>query len=330
MARSGLRAGPGVRRTPPGSRAGRWCSRRESRANELARLPELAVEGLPEGEARTLLDSVLTGPLDARVRDQIVAETRGNPLALLELPRGLTPSEADRRVRAARRGTALRNHRGELPAAGRRSPGSGPAPPAARGGRSDRRPRDGLSNPEIGARLFISARTVHYQLGKVFAKLDIRSRSQLDRALPGVPGDRLAALAPAGPLGLPTARCQAGTGHSHYLMADTSTGRPWQAAGPAGRAALAPDLLGEGSGARGPAFGAEPGPGVRARAAALLASCRLGHVRVPRARAVGQGGDPRHATAGCVLPGNRARAGTASHRTCGCYTAMTISKWRAT
>ena len=36
---------------------------------------------------------MLTGPLDARVRDQIVAETRGNPLALLELPRGLTPAE---------------------------------------------------------------------------------------------------------------------------------------------------------------------------------------------------------------------------------------------
>jgi predicted ATPase len=61
--------------------------------DELARLPELAVEGLPEGEARTLLDSVLTGPLDERVRDQIVAETRGNPLALLELPRGLTPAK---------------------------------------------------------------------------------------------------------------------------------------------------------------------------------------------------------------------------------------------
>src|SRR5262249_19479618 len=43
--------------------------------------------------ARALLDSALAGPLDARVRDLIVAETRGNPLALLELPRGLTPAE---------------------------------------------------------------------------------------------------------------------------------------------------------------------------------------------------------------------------------------------
>ena len=56
---------------------------------ELAGLPELAVEGLGEEDARALLDSALTGPVDARVRDLIVAETRGNPLALLELPRGL-------------------------------------------------------------------------------------------------------------------------------------------------------------------------------------------------------------------------------------------------
>jgi DNA-binding CsgD family transcriptional regulator len=61
--------------------------------DELAGLPELAVEGLGEADARTLLEAALTGPLDAQVRDRIVAETRGNPLALLELPRGLTPAE---------------------------------------------------------------------------------------------------------------------------------------------------------------------------------------------------------------------------------------------
>jgi DNA-binding CsgD family transcriptional regulator len=60
---------------------------------ELAGLPELVLEGLAEDDARVLLDSALTGALDARVRDQIVAETRGNPLALLELPRGLTPGQ---------------------------------------------------------------------------------------------------------------------------------------------------------------------------------------------------------------------------------------------
>jgi DNA-binding CsgD family transcriptional regulator len=58
-----------------------------------AGLPELAVDGLAEADARLLLDAVLPGPIDERVRDQIIAETRGNPLALLELPRGLTPAE---------------------------------------------------------------------------------------------------------------------------------------------------------------------------------------------------------------------------------------------
>jgi DNA-binding CsgD family transcriptional regulator len=61
--------------------------------DELAGLPELTVEGLNHDDAQALLDSVLAGPLDARVRDQLLSETRGNPLALLELPRGLTPGQ---------------------------------------------------------------------------------------------------------------------------------------------------------------------------------------------------------------------------------------------
>jgi DNA-binding CsgD family transcriptional regulator len=60
---------------------------------ELRGLPELPVGGLRDGDARELLSSVIRGPLDERVRDRIIAETRGNPLALLELPQGVTPAE---------------------------------------------------------------------------------------------------------------------------------------------------------------------------------------------------------------------------------------------
>ena len=60
---------------------------------EFTGLPELVVGGLADEDARWLLASAVPGRLDEHVRDQIVAETRGNPLALLELPRGLTPAE---------------------------------------------------------------------------------------------------------------------------------------------------------------------------------------------------------------------------------------------
>ena len=60
---------------------------------EVDGLPRLTVNGLPQAHARALLDSVLTGTVDGRVRDQIVAESGGNPLALLELPRGLSAAE---------------------------------------------------------------------------------------------------------------------------------------------------------------------------------------------------------------------------------------------
>jgi DNA-binding CsgD family transcriptional regulator len=59
----------------------------------LAGLPELQVGPLGRGDARALLQSVLPAPLDEHVLERIVAETRGNPLALLELPRGLNPAQ---------------------------------------------------------------------------------------------------------------------------------------------------------------------------------------------------------------------------------------------
>ncbi len=70
-----------------------FAVREPSDERALADLPELALEGLHEDDARALLATVIPGRLDDRVRDRIVAETRGNPLALLELPRGLTPGE---------------------------------------------------------------------------------------------------------------------------------------------------------------------------------------------------------------------------------------------
>ena len=60
---------------------------------EFGGLPELAVEGLGDGDARELLASVIRRPLDERVRERFLAEAGGNPLALLELPQGLTLAE---------------------------------------------------------------------------------------------------------------------------------------------------------------------------------------------------------------------------------------------
>ena len=59
---------------------------------ELAGLPELRLQRLPYADARELLASANLGILDQRVRDRIIAETRGNPLALLELPHALSPT----------------------------------------------------------------------------------------------------------------------------------------------------------------------------------------------------------------------------------------------
>jgi DNA-binding CsgD family transcriptional regulator len=59
----------------------------------LAGLPELRVEPLDRRDSRALLEAVLPAPLDERVLERIVVETRGNPLALLEMPRGLTAAQ---------------------------------------------------------------------------------------------------------------------------------------------------------------------------------------------------------------------------------------------
>jgi len=67
--------------------------REPSDERDFVGLPELTVGGLREADAGRLLDSVIKGPMDPRVRDRIIAETRGNPLALLELPRAWTTAE---------------------------------------------------------------------------------------------------------------------------------------------------------------------------------------------------------------------------------------------
>ncbi|WP_405071886.1 AAA family ATPase [Kribbella sp. NBC_01510] len=66
---------------------------RDGEDHELSGLAELEIRGLDDADARALLDSVLPGPVDPRVRDRIVAETHGNPLALLELPQAWTAAE---------------------------------------------------------------------------------------------------------------------------------------------------------------------------------------------------------------------------------------------
>src|SRR6201993_757158 len=61
--------------------------------SEVAGLPQLSVQGLGPADARALLDTEVAVPLNGWVRDQLVAETRGNPLALLEWPRALTTQQ---------------------------------------------------------------------------------------------------------------------------------------------------------------------------------------------------------------------------------------------
>jgi DNA-binding CsgD family transcriptional regulator len=70
-----------------------FAVREPSEQQDLAGLPELVVEGLEDADARALLASVISGRLDEQAVQCVIAEIRGNPLALLELPRGLTAAE---------------------------------------------------------------------------------------------------------------------------------------------------------------------------------------------------------------------------------------------
>ncbi|MFJ3799587.1 AAA family ATPase [Streptomyces sp. NPDC090088] len=71
-----------------------FASREQRGRDEWAGLPELTLDGLDDTDARALLDAAADGPMDERIRDRVLAEARGNPLALLELPRGQVEAEA--------------------------------------------------------------------------------------------------------------------------------------------------------------------------------------------------------------------------------------------
>ena len=68
-----------------------FALREPSDEHELEGLPALVIDGLPPDHARLLLDATIPGQLDRRLQDRILGEAGGNPLALLELPRGLKP-----------------------------------------------------------------------------------------------------------------------------------------------------------------------------------------------------------------------------------------------
>jgi DNA-binding CsgD family transcriptional regulator len=70
-----------------------FAVREPSDERRFAGLPELPLEGLDYDDASALLSSVVASPLDPRVRERILAEARGNPLALLELPRSMSAAE---------------------------------------------------------------------------------------------------------------------------------------------------------------------------------------------------------------------------------------------
>ena len=105
-----------VRRLHADSVAVLFATRATYEPDQLSGLPELLLAGLSDAAAMKLLKSAVRGRLDAGVAARIVAEARGNPLALLELTRASKGRDLARRLRPAQH-AALRPDRGKLPPA---------------------------------------------------------------------------------------------------------------------------------------------------------------------------------------------------------------------
>ena len=116
-------------------------SRQPSQDSELKGLAELVVEGLGYDDARALLESVIAGPLDDRIRDRIIAETAGNPLALIELPRGRGPAELAGGFGLSDPAPLSARIEQTFARSGGADAGDDAAAPADRGRRADRRSR---------------------------------------------------------------------------------------------------------------------------------------------------------------------------------------------
>ena len=109
---------------------------RDRGAEVLAGLPELVISGLSDGDARELLESVMLGGIDPRVRDRIVAETRGIPLAILEVPRNVSATELAGGFWISGRRPSAGADRGKLRAPHPVPPRADPTVAARRGGRA--------------------------------------------------------------------------------------------------------------------------------------------------------------------------------------------------
>ena len=115
-------------------------------SEDLAELPQLVLDGLRDPDARALLDSVLTGPIYAQIRDRIVSEARGNPLALLELPRGVAQVELAGGFGLVGAVAVSPEYRGDLPSPARSASRRDAAADDARGGGPARRAVAGVAS----------------------------------------------------------------------------------------------------------------------------------------------------------------------------------------